>query len=90
MVREAGAEAEFKKADVSARRDVEALIAAAVAKWGRLDCAHNNAGISGNIASVVDDTEDNWDHTLAVDLKGVWLCMKFEIMQMLKQGSARS
>jgi NAD(P)-dependent dehydrogenase (short-subunit alcohol dehydrogenase family) len=86
MVREAGAEAEFKKADVSRAADVEALIAAAVAKWGRLDCAHNNAGISGNIASVVDDTEDNWDHTLAVDLKGVWLCMKFEIIQMLKQG----
>jgi len=87
MVRKAGAEAEFKKADVSRAADVEALIAAAVTKWGRLDCAHNNAGISGNIASVVDDTEDNWDHTLAVDLKGVWLCMKFEIMQMLKQGS---
>src|SRR5260221_9199128 len=90
MVRETGAEAEFKKADVSRAADVEALISTAVAKWGRLDCAHNNAGISGNIASVVDDTEENWDHTLAVDLKGVWLCMKFEIMQMLKHAQARS
>jgi NAD(P)-dependent dehydrogenase (short-subunit alcohol dehydrogenase family) len=86
LVREAGAEAEFCKADVSRAADVEALIAAAVNKWGRLDCAHNNAGISGNIAAVADDTEENWDRTLAVDLKGVWLCMKYEILQMLKQG----
>jgi NAD(P)-dependent dehydrogenase (short-subunit alcohol dehydrogenase family) len=86
LVRQAGAEAEFFKADVSRGADVEALISAAVAKWGRLDGAHNNAGISGEILSVVDDTEENWDRTLAVDLKGVWLCMKYEIRQMLKQG----
>ncbi len=86
MVRAAGAEAEFFKADVSRGSDVEALVAAAVRKWGRLDCAHNNAGISGTIASIVEDTEENWDRTLAVDLKGVWLCMKYEILQMLKQG----
>ena len=86
MVREAGTEAEFCKADVARAAEVEALIAAAVSRWGRLDCAHNNAGISGNIAAVADDTEENWDRTLAVDLKGVWLCMKYEILQMLKQG----
>jgi NAD(P)-dependent dehydrogenase (short-subunit alcohol dehydrogenase family) len=86
MVREAGGEAEFFKADVSRGADVEALVAAAVKKWGRLDGAHNNAGISGQIVSVHEDTEENWDHTLAVDLKGVWLCMKYEIIQMLKQG----
>ena len=56
-------------------------------KWGRLDGAHNNAGISGQIVSVADDTEENWDRTLAVDLKGVWLCMKYEIRQMLQQSS---
>jgi NAD(P)-dependent dehydrogenase (short-subunit alcohol dehydrogenase family) len=86
LVRQAGGEAEFCKADVSRGADVEALIAAAVKKWGRLDCAHNNAGISGQIVGVAEDTEENWDHTLAVDLKGVWLCMKYEILQMLKQG----
>jgi NAD(P)-dependent dehydrogenase (short-subunit alcohol dehydrogenase family) len=86
MVRETGAEAEFCKADVSRGGDVEKLIAAAVSKWGRLDCAHNNAGISGQMALAAEDTEENWDHTLAVDLKGVWLCMKYEILQMLKQG----
>jgi NAD(P)-dependent dehydrogenase (short-subunit alcohol dehydrogenase family) len=86
MVRQAGGEAEFFKADVARAADVQALIAAAVTKWGRLDGAHNNAGISGQIASVAEDTEENWDRTLAVDLKGVWLCMKYEILQMLKQG----
>jgi len=86
LVREAGGEAEFFRADVSRGSDVEALIAAAVSKWGRLDGAHNNAGISGQIVGVAEDTEENWDRTLAVDLKGVWLCMKYEILQMLKQG----
>jgi NAD(P)-dependent dehydrogenase (short-subunit alcohol dehydrogenase family) len=86
MVRQAGGEAEFRKADVSHAADVEALIAAAVGKWGRLDCAFNNAGIGGQLALTAEDTEENWDHTLAIDLKGVWLCMKYEILQMLKQG----
>jgi NAD(P)-dependent dehydrogenase (short-subunit alcohol dehydrogenase family) len=86
LVRAAGAEAEFFKADVSRAAEVEALIAAAVKRWDRLDCAHNNAGISGTVVNVADDTEENWDRTLAVDLKGVWLCMKYEIKQMLQQG----
>jgi NAD(P)-dependent dehydrogenase (short-subunit alcohol dehydrogenase family) len=87
MVRQTGGEAEFRKANVAVGPDVEALIAAAVAKWGRLDGAFNNAGISGKLLYTAEDTEENWDQTLAVDLKGVWLCMKFEILQMLKQGS---
>ena len=86
MVREAGADAIFLKADVSKAADAEALVAKAVERWGRLDGAHNNAGISGKIVNVADDTEENWDQTLAVDLKGVWLCMKYQIKQMLKQG----
>jgi NAD(P)-dependent dehydrogenase (short-subunit alcohol dehydrogenase family) len=86
LVRQAGGEAEFCKADVSRAADVEALIGAVVSRWGRLDGAHNNAGISGKFALTAEDTEENWDHTLAVDLKGVWLCMKYEILQMLNQG----
>jgi NAD(P)-dependent dehydrogenase (short-subunit alcohol dehydrogenase family) len=86
LVRDAGGEAEFFKADVSREADCSALVTAAVERWGRLDGAHNNAGISGQIVSVAEDTEENWDRTLAVDLKGVWLCMKYEIRQMLKQG----
>ncbi|HKV55559.1 MAG TPA: glucose 1-dehydrogenase [Candidatus Binataceae bacterium] len=86
LVNQAGGEAEFLKADVSRAADCEALVAETVRKWGRLDGAHNNAGISGQIVSVAEDTEENWDRTLAVDLKGVWLCMKYQILQMLKQG----
>jgi NAD(P)-dependent dehydrogenase (short-subunit alcohol dehydrogenase family) len=90
LVREAGGEAEFCKADVSRATDVEALIAAAVTKWGRLDGAHNNAGISGQIVSVAEDTEENWDRTLAVDLKGVWLCMNTRLCRCSRKVAARS
>lgn len=54
--------------------------------FGRLDCAFNNAGV-GVVKSTVECTEEEWDHVLNVNLKGVWLCMKCEIPQMLKQGS---
>jgi NAD(P)-dependent dehydrogenase (short-subunit alcohol dehydrogenase family) len=56
-----------------------------VETYGRLDYAHNNAGIAGADAPTADCTEENWDHTIAINLKGVWLCMKYEIPQMLKQ-----
>ena len=86
QVKKAGVEAIFIKTDVSKAVEVEALVAKAVATYGRLDCAHNNAGIAGNAKTIVDDTEDNWDRILAINLKGVWLCMKYEIAHMLKQG----
>ena len=86
QVKKAGGEAIFVNTDVSKAVEVEALVAKAVATYGRLDCAHNNAGIAGNAKTVVDDTEDNWDRILAINLKGVWLCMKYEIAHMLKQG----
>lgn len=57
-----------------------------VTAYGRLDCAHNNAGVEGRGAFTADDTEANWERVLAVNLKGVWLCMKYEIRQMLVQG----
>jgi NAD(P)-dependent dehydrogenase (short-subunit alcohol dehydrogenase family) len=86
QVKKAGGEAIFVKTDVSKAVEVEALVAKAVATYGRLDCAYNNAGIAGKAKTVVDDTEDNWDRILAINLKGVWLCMKYEIAHMLKQG----
>jgi NAD(P)-dependent dehydrogenase (short-subunit alcohol dehydrogenase family) len=86
QVKNAGGEAIFVKTDVSKAVEVEALVAKAVAIYGRLDCAHNNAGIAGKAKTVVDDTEDNWDRILAINLKGVWLCMKYEIAHMLKHG----
>ncbi len=86
LIKNAGGEAIFVKADVSNASEVEALVQQAVAAYGRLDCAHNNAGIEGRGAFIVNDTEANWERVLAVNLKGVWLCMKYEIRQMLTQG----
>jgi NAD(P)-dependent dehydrogenase (short-subunit alcohol dehydrogenase family) len=86
QIKAAGGEATFMRADVSQRADVEALIRQTVETYGRLDCAHNNAGIEGDMAPTADCTEANWDRTIAINLKGVWLCMKYEIPQMLEQG----
>lgn len=86
QIKAAGGEATFVRADVSQRADVEALIRQTVETYGRLDCAHNNAGIEGDMAPTCDCTEANWDRTIAVNLKGCWLCMKYEILQMVEQG----
>ncbi len=86
MIKAAGGESLFVKADVSKSPDVEAMVRQAVGTYGRLDCAFNNAGIGGKFALTADDTEDNWDRVIAINLTGVWLCMKYEIPQMLKQG----
>jgi len=86
-IRELGREAAFFRADVSKAEDVEALVARIVATYGRLDCAFNNAGISGPMGlSIHDYDEASWDLVTNINLKGVWLCMKYEIAQMLKQG----
>ena len=86
LIQQGGGEAVFVKADVSRAAEVEALVARAVQTYGRLDCAHNNAGIEGAAATVVDYAEDAWERVIAINLKGVWLCMKYEIPQLLKQG----
>ena len=70
-----------KAADV-----VKALIMKTVETYGRLDCAFNNAGIEGGVKPTIDCTEEEFDRTIAVNLTGVWLCMKYEIQQMLSQG----
>src|SRR5665811_1564120 len=85
MIKDTGREAIFVNADVSKASDVENLISTAVRTYNRLDCAHNNAGIEGVTASTIDCTEENWDRVIDINLKGVWLCMKYEIPQMLKQ-----
>ena len=87
LIKAAGGEAQFMKADVAKPAEVEALIAKMVAAYGRVDCAFNNAGIEGTMTSTLECTEENFDRTIAINLKGVWLCMKAEIAQMLKQGS---
>jgi NAD(P)-dependent dehydrogenase (short-subunit alcohol dehydrogenase family) len=85
-IKHAGGDATFVKTDVASAAEVEALIAATVATYGRLDCAHNNAGIEGVAAPTADYPEADWDRVIAINLKGVWLCMKHEIPQMQRQG----
>ena len=86
-VRAAGGEVHFVRTDVSKAADVEALIGQTIEIHSRLDCAYNNAGILGDIVSVVDHNEEAWDRTIETNLKGTWLCMKYQIPQMLKQGN---
>ncbi len=87
MIRAHGGTALFVRTDISQAADVEALIDHTIATYGRLDYAHNNAGIMGGFAPTADWTEAQWDAVMNVNLKGTWLCMKYEIAQMLKQGS---
>ena len=86
MVQEAGGHASFTRCDVSRSAEVRELIEKIVGEHGRLDCAFNNAGIEGKVSMTAEGSEDNWDQVMAVNLRGVWLCMKHEIPQMLKQG----
>jgi len=86
MIKKNGGDAIFVKADVTKAAEVEAMVNKIVETYGRLDCAHNNAGVPSPQKSTVDCTEEDWDYVIGVNLKGVWLCMKYEIPQMLKQG----
>ncbi len=86
MVADTGHDAIFIKTDVSNPADVDAAIAKAVETYGRIDCAFNNAGIEGRNGLTHECDIDNWNRVLAINLTGVWLCMKAEIAQMLKQG----
>ena len=86
LIRKAGGVGLFVQTDVSKARDIEALVRRSVEKFGRVDTAFNNAGIEGNWRPIVEQSEEEWDHVININLKGVWLCVKHEIQQMLKQG----
>lgn len=86
MIKEKGGEAIFIKTDVSNPDEVKSMIDQTVKTYGRLDCAFNNAGIEGDQAITGDCTIENWDRVIAINLTGVWLCMKYEIPEMLKVG----
>jgi NAD(P)-dependent dehydrogenase (short-subunit alcohol dehydrogenase family) len=86
LIHTEGGEALFVKTDVALAADVQALIRTTVEKFGRLDIAFNNAGIEGNLTPITEQSEADWDHTIDINLKGTWLCLKYEIQQMLKQG----
>jgi NAD(P)-dependent dehydrogenase (short-subunit alcohol dehydrogenase family) len=86
MIKEKGGDAVFVKTDVSNSADVRGLVSKAVETYGRLDYAHNNAGISGANVPTADYPEEDWNRMIAINLTGVWLCMKYEIPQMVRQG----
>ena len=86
LIRRAGGEGIFVRADVSRASEVKALVEKTVAAYGGLDYAFNNAGIEGHWVPIVEQTEDEWDRTIDIKLKGTWMCLKYELQQMLKQG----
>jgi NAD(P)-dependent dehydrogenase (short-subunit alcohol dehydrogenase family) len=82
-----GGRAEFFRADVSVPRDVANLVAMTVESFGRLDCAFNNAGTleAGAFTPLADLEDDEFERSIALNLRSVWLCMKYEIRQLLEQ-----
>jgi len=87
MVKAAGSDAVYQHCDVAKAADAEAAVAKAVEAFGKLDIAFNNAGLAGEFARLADSSEANFDLNYNVNLKGVFLCMKYELLQMLKQGT---
>src|SRR6266481_4480286 len=76
MITEHGGEATFVQVDVSRATEVEAMISKTVQTYGRLDCAHNNAGIGSRPRVILHElSEEGWDQVMSINLKGVWLCM---------------
>jgi NAD(P)-dependent dehydrogenase (short-subunit alcohol dehydrogenase family) len=86
LIKDAGGNANCIAADVSIPKQVEAMVAKTVEVYGRLDGAFNNAGIEGKMADTVEYPEEIFDRIMAINLKGVWLCMRAEIPQMLETG----
>lgn len=86
LIKKAGGEAAAIPCDVAKPAQVAEAVRRAVKAFGRLDCAYNNAGVEGAAALTADCTEENWDRVIGINLKGVWLCMKAEIPEMLEGG----
>ena len=86
LIGAAGGQATFIETDVTRAAEVQALVGQTVETYGRLDCAFNNAGIEGGMAKTGDYEEERWEQVIRINLKGVWLCMKYEIQHMLGHG----
>jgi NAD(P)-dependent dehydrogenase (short-subunit alcohol dehydrogenase family) len=86
LIKSARGEAIFAKADVSKAAEVEAMVQRTIDTYGRLDCAFNNAGVGEPLKRLSKTSEENWDRVMATNLKGVYLCMKYELPVMFKQG----
>ncbi|MBD2310017.1 SDR family oxidoreductase [Chroococcidiopsis sp. FACHB-1243] len=87
LIRDAGAECLFVRSDVSSEADVQALVQKTIATYGKLDCAFNNAGILGSIDPLHEQSVEEFDKLMAINVRGLFLSMKYEIQQMLTQGS---
>jgi NAD(P)-dependent dehydrogenase (short-subunit alcohol dehydrogenase family) len=85
---EVGGDADFIRADVTRPEDVEAMVDKTITRWGHLDCALNNAGTTGASAPTAEHTLDDWNRAIALNLTGVFLCLKYEIPAMLERGGA--
>jgi NAD(P)-dependent dehydrogenase (short-subunit alcohol dehydrogenase family) len=86
MINETGGEAIFINCDVTKAVDVQSMVKKTVQAFGRLDYAFNNAGIEGVLAPIVEYPEEIWNRVISINLTGVWLCMKYEVPEILKQG----
>jgi len=86
-IQTAGGTATFVHTDVTSSQEVARLLESIRSTYGRLDCACNSAGIDGAVVPLAEVSEQDWDRTVDIDLKGVWLCMKYEIAMMLERGS---
>jgi NAD(P)-dependent dehydrogenase (short-subunit alcohol dehydrogenase family) len=87
LIRETGAECLFVKSDVSSEADVQALVQKTVATYGKLDCAFNNAGIDLAVKPLHEQSIEDFDKIMSINARGLFLCMKYEIQQMLTQGA---
>ncbi len=85
-IKNLGGEALFIKCDVSKANEVKAMVEKTISTFGRLDYAFNNAGIEGGSETTEECSEENWDRIINVNLKGVWLCMKYQIPEIRKAG----
>src|SRR5512136_2337287 len=86
LIKTASGDSIFVNADVSKAAEVEAMVQKALDTYGRIDCAFNNAGVGEPLKRLSKTSEDNWDRVMATNLKGVYLCLKYELPVMLKQG----
>jgi NAD(P)-dependent dehydrogenase (short-subunit alcohol dehydrogenase family) len=87
LIRETGAECLFVKSDVSSEADVQALVQKTIATYGRLDCAFNNAGTDLAVKPLHEQSIEDFDKIMSINARGLFLCMKYEIQQMLTRGS---
>jgi NAD(P)-dependent dehydrogenase (short-subunit alcohol dehydrogenase family) len=87
LIEKAGGTGLFQRTDVTVAAQVEALVARAVREYGAIDCAFNNAGVLSQLGMIPDESEDDFDRVMAVNAKGVWLAMKYELKEMQKRRS---